>query len=102
MVDAFYVWQLVYNIAGLAVIIGLIYFSIRLLLTFKGGTLGKAWLYMSYGVLILATGLSLFIFHSLLNLPSIVYRIGNTVVLAGGVVTLIGFYMQYKMWSQTD
>jgi hypothetical protein len=91
-----------YNIAGLAVIIGLVYFAVRLLLVFKGGVMGKAWLYVSYGVLTLATGLSMFIFHSLLKLPSIVYRIGNTIVLLGGILTLIGFYRQYKIWSQTS
>jgi len=73
---------------------------VRLLLVFKGGIMGKAWLYVSYGVLTLAIGLFLIIFQSLLNLPSVVYKIGNTVVLVGGVLTLIGFYMQYKIWSQ--
>jgi uncharacterized protein YhhL (DUF1145 family) len=102
MVDPFHAWQLIYNIAGLAVIIGLVYFAVRLLLVFKGGVMGKAWLYVLYGVLTLATGLSMFIFHSLLKLPSIVYRIGNTIVLAGGIFTLVGFYKQYKIWSRTS
>ena len=97
MLDIWYVWKLVYDICGLAVVIGLIYVVVRLLLVFKGGIIGKAWLYVSCGVLTLAIGLSLFIFHSLLNLPSVVYKIGNTVILAGGILTLIGFYMQYKI-----
>jgi hypothetical protein len=102
MFDVFYVWRLIYNIAGLAVIMGLVYYSVRLLQTFKGGIVGKSWLYVSYGVLTLAIGLILFIFHSLLNLPTIVYQTGNTIVLVGGLLILIGFYRQYKIWSQTD
>lgn len=99
MLDIWYVWRLVYSVGGLAVLIGLIYVAVRLLLVFKGGIMGKAWLYVSYGVLTLAIGLFLIIFQSLLNLPSAVYKIGNSVVLVGGVLTLIGFDMQYKIWS---
>lgn len=97
MVD---VWRIAVNLVSLAINVGLMYFAVRLLLIFKGGKMGKAWSYVSYGVLTLAIGLFLFIFHSLLDLPGVVYRIGNTVVLAGGVLTLIGFYMQCKIWSQ--
>jgi len=100
MIDAWYVWKFVYNIGGLALIIGLTYIVARLLFIFKGGIMGKAWLYVSCGFLTVAIGLSFFIFHLLLDLPSVVYQIGNTVILAGGVLTLIGFFMQYKIWSQ--
>jgi len=99
MIDGSHVWKLAYNIGGLALITGLTYTVARLLLVFKGGIMGKAWLYVSCGVLTIAIGLFLSISQSLLDIPSVVSQIGNTVILAGGVLTLIGFFMQYRIWS---
>ncbi|RLG92119.1 hypothetical protein DRO34_02950 [Candidatus Bathyarchaeota archaeon] len=100
MLDTWYAWKLAYDICGLAVVVGLIYITLRLLIVFKEGIMGKAWSYVSCGVLTLSLGIALFIFHSLLSLSDVIYKIGNTLVLVGGILTLTGFYAQYKFWNQ--
>lgn len=94
------VWRIVVNFVSLAINIGLIYFSVRLLMIFKGGKMGRPWLYISSGVLALAISSSLFVFHYLLDLPSIVHPIGGVVMMIGGALILAGLCVEYTSWTR--
>jgi len=97
MVD---VWPIVVNLISLAINIGLIYFAVRLLLVFKGGKMGRTWLFISSGVLALAVSSSLFAFYYIQDLPAIIHPIGGVVMVIGGVLILIGLHMQYRSWTR--
>jgi hypothetical protein len=90
------------NIVSLAVNIGLVYFGLRLLSIFRGGKMGKPWAYISLGVLALAVSSSLFSLYYLLALrEAIIHSVGGLIMMMGGVLILIGMYLQYKTWSRT-
>ena len=100
MIDIWYIWRLATNIAGLMLSLILAYFTVRLLLIFRGGEMQKGWLYLSYGVFFLSVGSSLFIFNTLFGLHQVVPRIGNTLILIGAALCIIGMYSQYKVWNR--
>jgi hypothetical protein len=96
MVEA---WRIVVNLVSLAINVGLIYFAVRLLLVFKGGKMGKPWLYISSGVLALAISSCLFAFYYIFDLPAIVHPIGGVVMMVGGALILVGLHIQYRSWA---
>jgi hypothetical protein len=94
--------RVVVNIISLAINIGLVYFGFRLLSIFKGGRIGKPWAYISLGVSALAISSSLFSLHYLLALQeAIIHHLGGLIMMIGGVLILIGMYLEYKTWTRT-
>ncbi|MFQ6064968.1 MAG: hypothetical protein ACE5L6_05780 [Candidatus Bathyarchaeia archaeon] len=90
--------RVVLNLVSLAINIGLIYLALRLMLIFKGGKMGKSWLYITVAVLALAIGSSIFSSYYILGLPRFVHPIGGIAQMIGGILLLIGLYMEYKSW----
>lgn len=87
------------NITALVVNLCLVYLAIRLCSVFKGGTVGKSWLFISFGVLALAIGSSVFSFKYIFKISSFeVHVIGGLFMLLGGVLALIGMYREYRNW----
>lgn len=91
--------RIVVNLLSLAINIGLFYFTVRLLLIFRGGKKERSWLYIAAAVLALATGSSIFSLYYILELPSFVHPIGGIVQMIGGILLLIGLYREYKSWK---
>lgn len=88
------------TILSLAINAGLVYYSFRLLLIFRGGKKSKPWMYISTGVLTLAIGSCFFALRYLLGFPENILRpLGGIMMLIGGVLMLIGMRSEYRSWS---
>jgi hypothetical protein len=93
--------RIIVNIISLAINIGLVYFGFRLLSIFRGGKIGKPWAYISSGVLALAISSSLFSLYYLLALrEAMIHSVGGLIMMTGGVLILIGMYLEYKTWTR--
>ena len=93
-------FRVVINVVSLAINIGLVYLGIRLLSIFRGGRMGKPWVYISSGVLALAVSSSLFSLYYLLAIRDvIVHFVGGLIMMIGGLLILIGMYLEYKAWT---
>jgi len=93
-------FHIIINLIALVVNVCLVYFSVKLLSIFKGSTMGRPWLFILCGVLALAIGSSVFSFKYLLSVGSFeVHVAGGLLMLVGGVLALIGIYLEYKNWA---
>jgi len=93
-------FHVILNVVALAVNVCLAYFAFRLLSIFKGGIMSKPWRFACLGVLALAIGSSIFSFKYILNVGSFeAHAAGGLVMLFGGILALIGIYMEYKSWT---
>jgi heme A synthase len=93
-------FHVILNIVALAVNICLVYFACRLLSVFKGGIMSKPWLYVCLGVLALAIGSSIFSFKYIFDVRGFeIHAAGGLMMLLGGVLALIGIYLEYKNWA---
>ncbi|MGB9778662.1 MAG: hypothetical protein ACPLW8_04580 [Candidatus Bathyarchaeales archaeon] len=93
-------FHVVLNIVALAVNVCLVYFAYRLISVFKGSVMGKPWRFVCLGVLALAVGSSIFSFKYILNVGSFeVHAVGGLIMLLGGILALIGIYIEYKNWT---
>lgn len=96
------VLRIIVNIISLAINVGLVYFGFKLLSIFKGGKIGKPWVYISSGVLALAISSSLFSLYYFLALrETIIHSLGGLIMMTGGALILIGMYLEYKAWTKT-
>ena len=93
------VYRVAINIVSLLINVGLVYFAVRLLWIFRGGIMGKPWRFVASGVLALALSSSIFSLHYLLNLGPAVHSIAGFIMMIGGLLILIGMYLQYKSWA---
>ena len=67
---------------------------------FKGGAMSRPWLFVCLGVLALAIGSSIFSFKYILDVGRFeVHAAGGLIMLLGGVLALIGIYLEYKNWT---
>lgn len=88
------------NIISLAINIGLVYFAVRMMFVFKGGSMEKVWFPMIAGALCLATGSSLFSMFYFLELPSFFHSVGGVIAMIGGALMLTGLKGAYKNWAK--
>ena len=97
LVELFHV---VLNIVALAVNVCLVYFACKLLSVFKGGAMSRPWIFVCFGVLALAIGSSIFSFKYILDVGRFeVHAAGGLIMLLGGILALIGIYLEYKNWT---
>jgi len=95
------IYRVVINFISLLISIGLVYFALRLLSIFRGGKMGKAWVYISSGAFALAIATSLFSLERILDFQiSLIRPIGGTIMMIGGLLILIGMYHEYKGWAK--
>ncbi|MEM2263286.1 MAG: hypothetical protein QW160_03605 [Candidatus Bathyarchaeia archaeon] len=88
------------NLIALAVNACLAYFACRMLAVFRGGMMSKPWRFVYIGVLALAAGSSTFSLKYLLNIGGFwPHALGGLMMLLGGVLALIGIYIEYKNWT---
>jgi len=88
------------NIVALAVNVCLVYFACKLLSVFKGGALSKPWNFICFSVLALAISSSIFSLKYILGIESWAFHAaGGLIMLFGGVLALIGTYLEYKNWT---
>ena len=93
-------FHVILNIVALAVNVCLVYFACRLLSVFKGGVMSRPWVFVCFGVLALAIGSSIFSFKYILDVGRFeVHAAGGLIMLLGGILALIGIYLEYKNWT---
>ncbi|MEM3881060.1 MAG: hypothetical protein QXD19_04865 [Candidatus Bathyarchaeia archaeon] len=93
-------FHVVLNFVALAVNVCLVYFACRLFSVFRGGVMGKPWRFVCAGVLALAVGSSIFSFKYILNVGGFeVHAAGGLIMLLGGILALIGMYLEFKNWA---
>ena len=93
-------FHVVLNIVSLAVNVCLVYFAYRLMSVFRGGVMVRPWRFVCLGVLALAIGSSIFSLKYILNAGSfVVHAVGGLIMLLGGILALIGIYIEYKSWA---
>jgi len=93
-------FHVVLNIVALAVNVCLVYFACKLLSVFKGGAMSRPWVFVCFGVLALAIGSSIFSFKYILDVGRFeVHAAGGLIMLLGGILALIGIYLEYKNWT---
>ncbi|MEM1660859.1 MAG: hypothetical protein QXR17_06955 [Candidatus Bathyarchaeia archaeon] len=88
------------SITSIIINILIAYFACRLMHIFKGGVMSKPLRFICLGVTFIAVGLStLSLKYMLANGSIIPHAIGASLMLLGGVSTLIGVYLEYKNWK---
>jgi len=94
-------YHIIINIVSLLINVGLVYFAVKLLSVFRGGMMGKPWMYISSGVLALAISSSIFPLYYLLELEVAVVRaFGGLIMMIGGLLILVGMYHESKSWAK--
>ena len=95
------IYQITVNIVSLLISIGLVYFAVKLLSIFRGGKMGKPWIYISSGALALAMSSSIFAAYRLLDIKtSFIRAIGAFIMMVGGLLILIGMYYESSIWGR--
>ncbi|MEM3578473.1 MAG: hypothetical protein QXX51_08555 [Candidatus Bathyarchaeia archaeon] len=93
-------FHVVLNVIALVVNVCLVYFACRLMRVFKGGVMGRPWRFVCLGVLSLAFGSSIFSLKYILSVGSFeAHAAGGLLMLLGGILTLIGIYIEYRNWA---
>jgi hypothetical protein len=93
--------HIVINIISLLINVGLVYLAVRLLSIFRGGKMGKPWVYICSGVLALALSSSIFSAYYLLDLNVPFMRgIAGLIMMIGGLLILVGMYHEYRSWAK--
>ncbi|MGB9740199.1 MAG: hypothetical protein ACP5IM_01615 [Candidatus Bathyarchaeia archaeon] len=93
------IYSIAINIVSLFINVGLVYFAFRLLWIFRGGIMGKPWRFVALGVLALAVSSSIFSLHYLFNFGSVAHCVAGLIMMVGGLIILIGMYLQYRSWA---
>jgi len=99
MVNLMEIYHIVINIVSLMINVGLVYFAVRLLWIFRGGIMGKPWRFVASGVLALAVSSSIFSLHYIFNLGVAAHSIAGLIMMVGGLLILVGMYLQYRSWA---
>ena len=96
------VYLTVINLLSLMINLVLAYSAIRLLLVFKGEKTEINWVYISLGVLALATSSSLFALYYIFAIPNAIHPIAGVVMMIGGLLTFLGLREEYKTWTRVS
>jgi hypothetical protein len=93
------------NVFSLVLSVLLFYFGVRVLVVLKkvslrGGKPSRTWIYMSVGSIVLAVGSVIFLISLYFNL-TFLRPLGGIAHMLAGVLLLLGFNNQYKIWKQT-
>jgi len=99
MVNLMEIYHIVINIVSLMINVGLVYFAVRLLWIFRGGIMGKPWRFVASGVLALAVSSSIFSLRYIFNLGVAAHSIAGFIMMVGGLLILVGMYLQYRSWA---
>lgn len=96
-VDVFHV---LLDAVSLVVNVSLIIVACRLAFTFKGGIMEKPWRFVCAGASSVAAGSALFSLKNLLGYQAVeMHAAGGSLMLFGGLLALIGIYIEYKTWN---
>ncbi len=91
---------MVLPIAGIALTLGLTYYSLRTIVLFKSSVAPRAWVYVSLSGVFFSVGLSMFLTDALTGAGlSLLAAVSMTI---GGVFLLLGLRKNFLFWSSQD
>ncbi len=91
---------LVVSIIGIAVTIGLIYYSLRTLFLFKRNIAARAWVYISLSAIFSSTGVVVFLVESVT--PMGLLPVGGVLETVGALFLFLGLRKNFLFWASKD
>lgn len=90
----------VVSVIGVAVTIGLIYYSLRTVFLFKRNVAARAWVYISLSAIFFSIGVVAFLVESLV--PSGLLPIGGVLETVGASFLFLGLRKNFLFWASKD
>ncbi len=91
---------LVVSIIGIAVTIGLIYYSLRTLFLFKRNIAARAWVYISLSAIFSSIGVVAFLVESVI--PIGLLPVGGVLETVGALFLFLGLRKNFLFWASKD
>jgi len=91
---------LVVSIIGIAVTIGLVYYSLRTLFLFKRNIAARAWVYISLSAIFSSTGVVAFLVESVT--PMGLLPVGGVLETVGALFLFLGLRKNFLFWASKD
>jgi len=91
---------LVVSIVGIAVTIGLIYYSLRTLFLFKRNIAARGWVYISLSAIFSSTGVVAFLVESVT--PMGLLPVGGVLETVGASFLFLGLRKNFLFWASKD
>jgi len=91
---------LVVSIIGIAVTIGLVYYSLRTLFLFKRNIAARAWVYISLSAIFSSIGVVAFLIESVT--PMGLLPIGGVLETVGALFLFLGLRKNFLFWASKD
>ena len=91
---------LVVSVIGIAVTIGLIYYSLRTLFLFKRNIAARAWVYISLSAIFSSIGVVAFLVESVT--PMGLLPVGGVLETVGALFLFLGLRKNFLFWASKD
>ena len=91
---------LVVSVIGIAVTIGLIYYSLRTLFLFKRNIAARAWVYISLSAIFSSIGVVAFLVESVT--PMGLLPVGGVLEIVGASFLFLGLRKNFLFWASKD
>ncbi len=91
---------MVMPIAGMALTLGLTYYSLRTIVLFKGKVAVRAWVYVSLSGVFFSIGLSMYLIDALTEAG--LSLLATVSMAIGGLFLLIGLRKNFLFWAGQD
>ena len=91
---------LVVSIIGVAMMIGLIYYSLRTLFLFKRNAAGRAWVYICFSAIFFSMGVVSFLIESVT--PMGLLPVGGVLETVGASFLFLGLRKNFLFWASKD
>ncbi len=88
------------SIIGVALTIGLIYYSLRTLYLFKRNTAAMAWIYISISAIFFSIGVVAFLIESIAPLGLL--PVGGVLETVGALFLFLGLRKNFLFWASKD
>ena len=83
---------------SLAIILGMGFYSLKLILVMRRGALEKSWRYISAGSLFLVFGIVGFAVSSIMG-SILLFNLSEALMICGGSLMLLGLRSHYEFWQ---
>jgi hypothetical protein len=91
---------LVVSIVGMALTVGLVYYSLRTMFLFKSNVAARAWIYISLSAMFFGTGVAAFLVDSLVPLDLV--PVGGVLETVGALFLFLGLRKNFLFWASKD
>jgi hypothetical protein len=91
---------IIVSVIGVALTIGLIYYSLRTVFLFKRNVAARAWVYISLSAMFFSIGVVTFLVGSLA--PSGLLPVGGVLETVGALFLFLGLRKNFLFWASKD